>query len=217
LRKKPRKVYCIDTIDIVDIIRSRLIGQWGTKRRMLIKWTAMKKIPVENTIRLMLAAWMLLATSVVSSTYVHSHQGGNRSHHHNEDKHAFSSLHVSSALHDGYHGDAYLSSGDIHRHGCLTLLGTISYLPIPSRSHVPDSHTNFPIGWDTVVTVSAAPSVRSLAKGPTVDYTEPIAINGVSIGFVCESKQPESSHTDSSSITLLCDRARHERSGVQLA
>lgn len=161
---------------------------------------------------------MLVATSVASSTYVHGHSGGNLAHQHDEYDHAGSHPLMPVPVHDDYdgHDDDFvgLSAVDVHRHGCLVLLGTIAYQSTPDGSSgSPEKH---PCGWDTIVAVSAAQGVRALSKGLTADHCALAAPTILAIGCVCEAKQPALAYADIAPVSPLCDRARHERSGVLL-
>ena len=175
----------------------------------------MKHVSVENALRWMLAASMLLATSVTSSTFMHGHSGGNLSHQHDSSDCTLSHSFVPTAFHDGHDSDMSLSAVDVHRHGCLTLLGAITYMPAPNEPS--GSHGKSSCGWETIVSVSAAQGVRAFSKVVAVDHSGLASLAGVSIGCVRESKQPNSHCAGTALASPLCDRARHERSGVQLA
>jgi len=175
----------------------------------------MKNTSVKNAFRWMLAAWMLLATSVTSSTFVHGHSGGNLSHQHESSNCTFSHSWVPATFHDSHDSDVRLSAVDVHRHGCLVLLGAITYQPVSGEPS--GSHEKAPGGWETIVAVSAAQSVRTLPKSLAVDQAGLASFAGASIGCICESKQHETLCASAVPASPLCDRARHERSGVQLA
>lgn len=175
----------------------------------------MKKSTVENTFRGMLAAWMLLATSVTSSTYVHGHSGGNLSHQHDRHDSTLSHSTVPTTFHDGHDSHMILSAADVHRHGCVVLLGAIAYQPVSDKSST--SHQKVPCSWETLVVVSAAHSVRSLSKTLAIDQSALAPVAAISIGGVCELKQHKSFCAGTAPVFPLCDRARHERSGVLLA
>ena len=175
----------------------------------------MKNVPAENAIRCMLAAWMLLATSVTSSTYVHGHCDGNLSHQHDKSGCTLSRSFVPATFNGGYSNDVSLSAVDIHRHGCLTLLGAITHQPISSESS--GSHEKSPSSLETIVAVSAAQGVRTLSKGLAVDHSGLASLAVLSISCITESKQHETRCAGLAPASTLCDRARHERSGVQLA
>jgi hypothetical protein len=181
--------------------------------------TAMKRLTVENTFRWLLAAWMLVATSVASSTYMHSHSGGSLAHQHDEYDHAASHPVMPVPVHgdhDGHdHDIVSLSAVDVHRHGFLAMLGTITYQSVPDGSS--GSSERQPYGWDTIVAVSAVQGVRAMSKSVASDHCSLAAPTVLAIGCVCEVKQPALSCADTAPVSPLCDRARHERSGVLLA
>jgi len=175
----------------------------------------MRSVSVKNAFRWMLAAWMLVATSVASSTYVHGHSGGNLAHQHDEYDHAGSHPLMSVSVHDGHDDDIVgLSAVDVHRHGCLVLLGTITYQSMPDGTS--GSSEKQPCGWDTIVAVSAAQGVRALSKGLTADHCALAAPTILAIGCVYEVNRPALACADVAPASILCDRARHERSGVLL-
>ena len=174
----------------------------------------MKNVSVENALRWMLAAWMLLATSVTSSTFVHGHSGGNLSHEHDRYDCTFSHSSVSATFHDGHDIGISLSAVDVHRHGCLVLLGAITYQPMPGESS--GSHEKSPSGWETIVAVSAVQSVRTLSKGVALDHCWLESFANLSVGCISPAKQRETLSSGVVVASPLCDRARHERSGVQL-
>jgi hypothetical protein len=175
----------------------------------------MRKALVENALRWMLAAWMLLATSFTSSTYVHGHSGGNLSHQHDRHDSTFSHSSVPTTFHDDHDSHPMLSAADVHRHGCVVLLGAIAYQPVSDKSS--SSQEKLPCSWETLVVVSAAHGVRNLSKTLAIDQSALALAATISIGSVCELKQHELSCAGIALSFPLCDRARHERSGVLLA
>jgi hypothetical protein len=175
----------------------------------------MKNVSVENALRWMLAAWMLLASSVASSTFVHGHSGGNLSHHHKQFAYPVSRSFTPATFLDGYDNDVILSAVDVHRHGCCMLLGAITRQAMPGESS--GSHEKSPSGWETIVAVSAAQGVRTLSRSLAVDHSGLPSLTVFSIGCICESKQHETLCAGAAPASPLCDRARHERSGVLLA
>lgn len=173
----------------------------------------MRNTSAENALRCLLVALMLLATSVTHSTYVHGHSGGNHSHEHSgANDHTRSQLPVTS--HDGNETSVCLSADEVHRHQCLALLGAITYKSLPGRQT--DSHDKSTCCGTPIVAVSASHSVRSLSKSPAVDHSGLASLAVLSISCICESKQHETLCAGLAPATPLCDRARHERSGVQL-
>jgi hypothetical protein len=170
---------------------------------------------VKNAFRWMLAAWMLLVTSIASSTYVHSHRGGNVAHDHDKFDRLTSCSSVPAAFHKDHDGNVVLSAVDVHHHGFLTLLGVATYWPSSDQPAVP--HEKVPcIGCAWMATVSAAQTIRIASKESRIDQPWPILTSFVIDGF-CESRWRITSCAGAAPTSLLCDRARHERSGVQLA
>jgi hypothetical protein len=174
----------------------------------------MKNVSVKNAFRWILAAWMLLVTSIASLTFVHGHQGGNLSHQHDRSDCTLSRSFVPTALPGGQDGNMSLSAVEVHRHGCLMLLDAVIYHPVPGEPN--GSHGTSPNGLETIVAVSVAQGVRAFSKVVNVDHSGLASLAGVSIDCVCESKQPKSLCAGTAPASPLCDRARHERSGVQL-
>jgi hypothetical protein len=174
----------------------------------------MKNTTVENTLRSLLAAWMLLATSVTSSTFVHGHCGGNLPHQYDKSVCTLSRSFVPTAFHDGHDNDMSLSAADVHRHRCLILLGAITYQPMPGEPT--GSHGKSSSGWETIVAVSAVQSVRTLSKGVALDHCWLESFANLSVGCISPAKQRETLSSGVVVASPLCDRARHERSGVQL-
>ena len=175
----------------------------------------MKSRSVENPIRWMLAAWMLAATSITSSTFVHGHSDGSLSHQHDSRDYAPSHSLAPTAFHDDHESNLSLSAADVHRHGSFGLLGTITYHPIPGERS--GSHEKSSNGLETIVTVSSAQGARALSKGLAVDHSG-LAVGAIILtNRVSESQQHETLCACVAPASPLCDRARHERSGVQLA
>jgi hypothetical protein len=174
----------------------------------------MRRVRVENGFRLMLAAWMLVATSITSSTYVHAHSGGKVAHQHDgDDCHRADFSATATCNDDLYTCPVDSSSVDSHRHGCLTLLGTITYHSIPDRGS--GSHEKKPCGWETIVAVSAAQTIRAPSKSLLGSYVGLVSQAILSTCCVCDSNPLGFRFADA--VPALCDRARHERSGVLLA
>lgn len=174
----------------------------------------MKNTSVKNAFRWMLAAWMLLATSVTSSTFVHGHNGGNLFHQHDSSDCTLSHSSVPAVFHDGHDNDVSLSAVDVHRHGCFTLLGAIAYQPTPGEPS--GSQEKSPSRWETIAAISAVQSVRTASKSLAVDHCWLASFADLSVDCICSSKQREVLPSGVVLASPLCDRARHERSGVQL-
>jgi len=171
---------------------------------------------IENLIRWTLAAWMLAATSATSSTFVHGHSDGGRFHRHDSHDYARSQSLPSDAIHDDHDSNLSLSAADVHRHGCLGLLGVITCHSVPAEpSGSPEKSSS---GMYTIVAVSLfSQTARTLSKGLATDHSLLAAVAVILTGCVGESKQHEAHCAGIAPASPLCDRARHERSGVQLA
>lgn len=178
----------------------------------------MNKSAVENVLRWMLAAWTLLATTFAFPTFAHSHFDGDRPHGHDRSDCVSADLPQPSRPGDdqgGYHGGMSLSGADFHEHRCLLLLGAVEYLPITSEPG--SSHQKSPCGWETIIAVSAAQGIRACSNGLAVDHLQLASLANRSVDSICPSGQNEIPVLDAAPSAPLCDRARHERSGVQLA
>jgi hypothetical protein len=166
----------------------------------------------------MLSAWMLLATSVAPSTFVHGHGGGDLSHQHDHGDCALSHSRAPTAHHDGHDdrgGDVSVSAADVHRHGYFVLLGAVTYAPMSSTPT--GSHENAASGWETFVAVPAVQGICAPSRNSAIDPSGPAALVVVSIDCLRESEQRGIPRAGIAPASPLCDRARHERSGVQLA
>jgi hypothetical protein len=170
---------------------------------------------VEDGIRWTLATWMLLATPITSSTYVHSHNGGCATHRHDGCECASSNSSSPTAHHDDCAASANLFARDTHRHGCLVWFGTITSHSTPDNSSGP--HGKNPCDWETIVAVSAAQTIRAPSKNLLGSHFGLASQAVLATGCVCELKRLEPSCTGTAPVSPLCDRARHERSGVLLA
>jgi hypothetical protein len=174
----------------------------------------MNKFAVENALRGVLAAWMLLATTFASSTLSHSHSEGYRPHGHDRSD-CVSAASNPGADRGGHHDEMSLAGADSHQHRFLVLLGAVEYLPMPSEPASP--HDKSPCGWDTIIAVSAAQGIRACSNGLAVDHLQLASLANRSVDCICPSGQHEIPVLDVAPSAPLCDRARHERSGVQLA
>jgi hypothetical protein len=205
-----RKISCVDRAIAADYDKWDSVG--GYKAICRFNGVAMKNTSVENALRCLLAALMLLATSATHSTYVHGHSGGNRSHEH-DGPDCFTRSQLPVTPYDGNATSVCLSADDIHRHQCFALFGSITYKSASGEQT--DSHGKSTCCGTSVIAVSACHSVRGLSKNLTADHGGLISVANISSGCVCESKQPES-FAGIAPVSPLCDRARHERSGVLL-
>ena len=175
----------------------------------------MRNTSVTNALRWLLAAWMLLATSVMSS-FIHGHSGGNLSYQHDKPDCTPWCSSVPVAFHGDHDGDANLLAVDVHRHVSLALLGITRCLPSSDQPTAP--HDKLQCSWCAWMnTVSAAQGVRTSSKEVTIDQSWLGGLTGASIDGFGESKQHATICSGIAPSFPLCDRARHERSGVQLA
>jgi hypothetical protein len=174
----------------------------------------MKNSAVESGLRWTLAASMLLMMPLSSTTFVHQHSGGGAAHHHKLTDH--SSLPPTSPLpfdDDGDRNGVGMSAVDVHHHGCLLFLGMVTYQSGPGNPS--DSHRQAPRGLETAFVLSPS-GVQTFSKSLAADHLQLAASTAVSTGCVGESMRPVLSPGAFAPASLLCDRARHERSGVQL-
>jgi hypothetical protein len=177
----------------------------------------MKKHSVENALRCMLAAWMLLATASASSTFAHSHFDGDRPHGHEQFDCVPADLPQLPRPGDdqgGHRGSLSLSDADFHQHWYLLLFG-VEYQPVPSE--LGSSREKSPCGWETIIAVSTAQGKRASSIGVGVDYLQLTSLANRFVDCVCQPGQHEIPAIGDAPTAPLCDRARHERSGVQLA
>jgi hypothetical protein len=186
----------------------------------------MKRRAVNSALRWMLAAWTLWAFVLACPTVVHSHLGGENPHQHDPsdcvpDAHSYPF--APEALLSGHGGGLCLSAADFHQHGCLPLLGAVKYLPMPTepcglRCKAPCGlHCKAPCGWPLAVVAATAQGRRACSSAVTGDHLQlasPVDLSGECIG---RSGQREIPAVGAAPSAPLCDRARHERSGVLLA
>ena len=178
----------------------------------------MKKLAVENALRWVLAAWTLAASVFVAPTVAHDHPGGCRSHQHDPADcvpDGLSQSFTPEALQNGREGGTCLLAADFHRHGYFLLLGAVKYLPMPSEPASP--HSKSPCGWETILVVSSARGLRACSNGVAGDHLQLASPADLSVDCICQSGQHEIPALGVALSAPLCDRARHERSGVQLA
>jgi hypothetical protein len=173
------------------------------------------KAMVERTFRCVLAVWMLAASSVSSSTYVHTHGGGSVAHQHDGETCATSGHVASTDDHDGGAVAVSLSGVDEHSHGCLVWLGMATY----HSTHNPSSglHEQKACRLETIVSISAAQTARTSLRDFWGNSFGPVSQAALSTECPREWKQSDYSCAGSAPAYPLCDRARHERSGVLLA
>lgn len=179
----------------------------------------MKRLAFENALRSTLAAWMLLAAIVSSSTFIHSHSDGGIAHQH--DRSECIALGLSDSSGSGtdrgvHHGWMSLSRTDSHQHRSLLPWGNVIYVPTSGEPAVPDGKS--PCGWCYwIATVSAAQLARTASENRSADPIGPISGLMVSTDRLYDSLRCGIPRAGIVLAAPLCDRARHERSGVQLA
>lgn len=181
--------------------------------------SVMMRFKAEKIVRWTLAAYMLWASASAFPPIVHRHAGGSSSHQHDSaDGTSAASLHAidSDAFVRGFDREICATADDLHQHGYVLLLGAAKHLPM--RSAVGHPQGTSPCGWETVFTLGvAAPGARACLSGATWGQFE---LTPVSDSFVAHTGFSERREVQPSSVpshSLLCDRARHERSGVLLA
>jgi hypothetical protein len=179
----------------------------------------MKKLAVEKALRWMLAAWTLVAFVSAAPTVVHSHSDGYRSHQHDPAARVPDGLTQSltpRALQDGCEGGSHLSAADFHKHGGVWLLGFVKYLPTPTKPVSSDSESRC-CGSEPMPVVVSAQGWRACSNGVAGDYLQSVSLAALSVECICQSGQQETPVLGVAPSAPLCDRARHERSGVLLA
>jgi len=179
----------------------------------------MKKLAVANAMRWMLAAWTLWASSFASPNILHEHPGGGNPHQHDEAD-LLSNTHAHSIAHEavasGCESGGFFSAADLHQHRYLLLLGAVKYLPMPTEPV--GRHGDSPCGGETtIVAVSTAPGLRACSNGGVAGHFGLVPLANLAVGCICPSGRREVPPSDVAPGSLLCDRARHERSGVLLA
>lgn len=160
----------------------------------------MKNVLVEDAFRWMLAACMLLATSVASSTFVHRHTGGNVAHRHGTPNGA-----LAHALHDDHDEDAGLHAGSVHCHGRIGLLGAVTHHAMPEGPC--GSHEKSPCDWQAVV-ASVAHGIRTLSKGLAIDHSVPASAAIISMDSVSALQADAVSSAGTAATSFLCDRSK---------
>jgi hypothetical protein len=163
----------------------------------------MESLPV----RVILAVAVLAPGIGQSPAFRHRHAGGDRPHHHAEGL-AVCHLHRHAEVGDDEHDDA--GGGVLHVH--VSFFGLELILPqessdeeLPRRDHVP---ALVPLNMDVVAaTFASDPDCRPAPVASTDSPLEPAPVGAFSLSHPRVAR----------SAPLLCDTARHERSGVQLA
>jgi len=158
---------------------------------------------MDKALRLLLVVCLSAAT-LTPPVIVHAHEDGETSHWHE---------HGASATTADPHRDQFAWRGDhLHQHVFAVFLGSSHYIPTcqdPAESEQKSLRTC--VG--TAVTPSlAAPETRDYSLPPLREFRspehEPAALRAGG---------PASAVIVAVGMAFLCDRARHERSGVLLA
>jgi len=126
-----------------------------------------------------------------------------------------SQSHTPDAPQNGHEGGTCLPVADFHQHGCFLLLGAVKCLPMPSEPVSP--HSKSPCSWETILVVSSPQGLRACSNGVAGDHLQLASLADRSVECICQSGQHEIPPLAAGPSAPLCDRARHERSGVQLA
>lgn len=171
---------------------------------------------IVNVFRCLLAAWMLLATSITSSIYAHSHDCGYVAHQHVGCDHR---THDSNFLHDEHGGYSSVSAAKTHHHGFLFLPGIAACLPSSEHERTSLPGDKSPCSWCVWVGVVSTAKCADISPQKELKIVRPAADYSSTAlrECLCISKQQTSYCTGAVFVLPLCDRARHERSGVLLA
>ena len=157
---------------------------------------------------------MLLATSVMSSV-THDHGSVHLACRSDGAPCARECSSTSMAFHGDDHG-ANLFAADVPCHGCLALLGTTDGSASADRPTAP--HDRSQCNWCAWIgTVSVAKDVRVSLRELTLGQCLLGGLISASTDGSGESNLRGAFASCGAPFFPLCDRARHERSGVQLA
>jgi hypothetical protein len=178
----------------------------------------MKKSPVGNAVRFMLAAWTLLATALVSPPMVHCHSGGNNPHVHDRTE-SIPRPQLPSDVPEPYAGgqkdEMSLFASDLHQHGYFWLLGTVRYFPPPGGPI--DPRDKAPGDWEKSVVAVLTPSVlRTCSSGTLAGHFDLASLAEIAVDGLFVSEHREFPSPGAFPGSPLCDRARHALSGVLL-
>lgn len=172
----------------------------------------MRNTAVTNALQWLLATWILLATSV-TPYWAHDHNSGDFANQHN----GAGCTRLCSYSPIAYRGDHNENAGlcdDCLNHGFPGLPGSEKCLPSPKQSTIPHEGTR--CCWCAWLrTVSAAQGIRISPKELTLGQLWLGDLSSTSIGDL-ESNLRGVFCSNAARSFPLCDRARHERSGVQL-
>jgi hypothetical protein len=171
---------------------------------------------IESGLPVLLAASLLAATTLATPSVVHSHSDGQRPHDHDPGECGFNESakrHVHRAAHHHDH-EAIPDADHLHEHAYLLFLGCA--IPLPEseqsdgsqRGSHPDRELLFAVPFRNELPRSAGGSF------PLQWWFTAAADNHLPCDVVVEQ---EGAPSIVAPVPFLCDRARHERSGVLLA
>jgi hypothetical protein len=158
---------------------------------------------MDRSLRLLLVVCLLAAT-LSPPVIVHAHEAGETSHQHE---------HRGSAATADPHRDQFAWRGDhLHRHVFAVFLGSSYYVPVSHPSAESEQQSLRTCVGTAVTSSLAAPEARDRSMPPPPALRspahEPAALRAGG---------QTSAVTVPVGMAFLCDRARHERSGVLLA
>jgi hypothetical protein len=176
----------------------------------------MRTASVGNIERWLLASWMLTGALLPPVSITHAHENGGQHHRHDSATH---SQIAATASHRTFetpgHADRECdsaASADVHQHVFLGWLGSVRCSPIPNPSDKPPP---LPADGFSLPLVAACPSCPASAfSSPSWLSTSP---PNSEKPIVQPPTQILGRGPSVAPTSALCDRARHERSGVQLA
>ena len=164
--------------------------------------------------------WTLWASALASPAIVHSHSGGESPHRHGRAENSHHAL-LHSGASGGFVGsgeaETFIAPAEAHQHGRLLFFGSIRYRPMPNAPA--DRHGDSLCGCETILTaISPDPGVRVSLSGALGSPFERMSLVDPSMGCVDSAEWGAAACAGAAVPSpLLCDRARHERSGVLLA
>ena len=176
----------------------------------------MNSLLIENGLRVWLAASLLAATTLAIPSFVHSHSGGQRPHDHDPGERGLSESvkrHVRRAEHH-YHHEAVPDAHHLHEHAYLVFLGRT--IPLPESEQSDGSHRGSHPECELLYAVPFRNEMPRSAGGSIhlPWWFTSAADNHLRCDVVVEQ---EGAPSIVAPAPFLCDRARHERSGVLLA
>lgn len=188
-------------------------------RASVARQGAMKSVAANSIIRWTLTVWMLWVSAFAIPPIVHRHEGGDRPHQHGPsdgDHVEKSQLPDVDTPVNGHAIATIFPSADLHLHSGILLPGAIGHRLAPSelgRSSGPTS-----CGWETGLTAIATfTGSRVSWLGGVWAHIELWPPPGLFVLQACQSDRFEELSSTAPAHSFLCDRARHERSGVLLA